>query len=268
MSDFHYLKLQKDRVVLFADIIGFSNTVKKNEDTDKESNLYHGIMIDLCKIYDSIVNDIFYDEYLEEKRIKFMWVSDSIILSCAKDDINNLFYILNELINCLYCAGFAIRGGISIGSLHHEKNIWGVPLIKAVELEKNHALWPRIILSKEDVNILNVESAYADFFCSCQEKSNKEYIYYDYFSWAFSEMAIKDSVCSQITVYTNFIVNNYKKAVVQEHKEKWQWLGKELYKAIKKNEYNIQRMRKELKVHPSIDERSEFDYLEKLDYLR
>ncbi|MCE2706563.1 MAG: hypothetical protein LW807_05745 [Proteobacteria bacterium] len=68
--------------------------------------------------------------------------------------------LLNKLIQFwidALCKGVLLRGGITKGLLHHNKNkVFGDALIDAYELESKVANYPRIIISKKLINIINV----------------------------------------------------------------------------------------------------------------
>jgi hypothetical protein len=78
--------------------------------------------------------------------------SDSIIISYSKTEEACLFHIISELIFFYATAlqrNFLLRGAIICDKLYHDENIiFGPALVKAYEMEKNLAIYPRIILDK------------------------------------------------------------------------------------------------------------------------
>ena len=229
MTNNYFLDLKDDQVVLFADIIGFSKIVSISEDINWEDSNSNPLKKSLLSIYDYITGVEFSQKYQELKGIRLLWISDSIIVSCGIENINNLLIVLDELTHLLYCSGFIIRGGISVGKLYHDRNIWGSSYIKAVELEKK-AINPRIIISKEDIHKLNIYDRHKRFF----NRIGNKYFYYDYFGSYFNEQ-IRNSIdiSDTLIVYSTMIVDNFGLSEEISHIEKWRWLAKELIKIIK-----------------------------------
>lgn len=230
MSDAHFLNLKNNQVVFFGDIIGFSNIILASENVDFESKDTKGIIVNLPVIYNMITKGDFSKEYQSKLGIKFLWVSDSIVISAPITNIDNLLIALSNLINQLYCTGFAIRGALCVGKLYHEENIWGAPFVKAVRLEENVAKFPRIIISKTELSSLKISEQYKTYF---KNTENDEYLYFDYFS-SFFDKQVKENknISSFLGVYTSFIIQSFEGSTNEEHRDKWRWLGKELQNVI------------------------------------
>lgn len=138
----------QNRFVAFIDILGFSNKVLNSINNNTQ----------LKKLQQTIksINEI---ENLEKKYPishidnKITTFSDSIILSCLSNSEDSLFYILLALIYIqihLAMNDTIVRGGVTEGFLHHtRKEIYGPAFIEAYELEKQIAIYPRIILSRK-----------------------------------------------------------------------------------------------------------------------
>ena len=222
----HILHMDDNMVVLFVDIIGFSEDIKNNITTTQHTE---GFNIDLAKIYNDIA-ERYSDEYQVSKGIKFLWVSDSIFITCEAKKINNLLNELDYIINQLYCLCYAIRGGISLGKLYFEKNLWGTAVLNAVNHEKI-ANYPRIIICKDDFLALDIS----------EEKHFKPieldgFLEYNYFT-SFLSRCIKEGkkYNSKLNVYSDIIENKFKQCTEANHKEKWAYLAYELAAAIKIN---------------------------------
>ena len=140
----------KSHIVAFLDILGFSEICMRSESSDEEKNRLKKIF-DLC---DSIPSQF---EHLKGKRdIKSIIVSDSIILTLELEnekltlqELANFFLACGQFQYHLGIKGFWIRGGISVGSLNvdfERKHVVGPALIRAINLEKKAARFPRIVV--------------------------------------------------------------------------------------------------------------------------
>lgn len=89
--------------------------------------------------------------------------SDTVVLSASpnKESVSALISVVIALSLVLLKAGYYVRGAITRGQLHHaQKSLYGPALIAAYELEKNNAIYPRIILTKDMLDFL-VEEKWA-----------------------------------------------------------------------------------------------------------
>lgn len=252
----HILHMQPDKVVLFADIIGFSCLVKSNlEKTDASTGFninFEEIFLDLIGRYSK--------EYQEKRNIKFMWVSDSILISC---DISNIFRLIENvdyITHQLLCAHCALRGAITVGHLYHEENFWGTAVVDANNLEKNIAVYPRIIISNDDLARLKLTDEKKRFF---KETERSEFFYYDYFNSYFAEQVqSRKQLGSAIKVYISFIIDQFQSSTEEIHKRKWAYLATHLSETIEKysdyingeNQYAIAKANGSVVSHLSVAE--------------
>lgn len=227
MPEKQFFNLQEDKIVLFADIIGFSNAVIENENVTMEDK--GGIIVNFGIIY-----DLFISKYNEQRQkelgVKLLWVSDSIIISSHKDNANCVFEILADVTNQLYCSGFSLRGAICTGKLYHENNIWGTSYIKSVQLESKVAVYPRVIISDEDYSHLILEDKTKNCIEDSEIKGFKQFNYFKY--QIQSSIEDKIDISSFLGVYSNYIINSYRKATRPEHIVKYVWLAEKLSEAI------------------------------------
>jgi hypothetical protein len=109
--------------------------------------------------------DIFVGQYALNPNVTARMFSDCICASCPITegiDILNFVYALEALQLHLANSGIFIQGGLSVG-LHYETPhmIFSKGLIDAYHLQKDHAIYPRILLSDEFLEladlVLNVE---------------------------------------------------------------------------------------------------------------
>ena len=131
------------RVIAFIDVLGFRQLVT-------ESNT------DLSK-WEKVTRLIETDKQLEECAEKYSlsdvsnvtFFSDSFVISATA---NNMVFLVREvgyLCRRLLILGLPCRGAIAVGSVYHHGRIAvGPAFVAAYEMEKNSAIYPRIILDK------------------------------------------------------------------------------------------------------------------------
>lgn len=146
--------LKKLRFIAFIDILRFSNNVSSSYDNSLlRKNLEE--CLEHIKQSENINYNMGSIPSPSKDGMEYTMFSDSIVISIPVTALCGFLSLLEsiaqlqmDIINC----GFIVRGGISFGEHIHEKNkIIGKAMINAVNLEKI-AVYPRIIISEEDVN--------------------------------------------------------------------------------------------------------------------
>lgn len=222
------LELDDDMLVMYLDIIGFSNMIISNQDVTPESA---NAIINFDKTYECIVGK-YSEQYQMENEIKFLWVSDSIFICTKKENVNILFDELNEITRKLLAANLSVRGGISLGKAKFERNIWGPAVVNAVEMEKV-AIYPRILIQKNIVKELKISNSITQHLVTIP---NSGYSYFDFLGYSICEL-VKDNsevLYSTINVYAMCISENFAKCSRDTHKSKWAFLCNRLIVAVQK----------------------------------
>lgn len=148
------------RVVAFLDIMGFSEMVNSSMETDASPEaisrileLIHGFVRDMFADMQGHLPEKYDDPSLSFKATMF---SDSIVMSVAdkhKDtQAGGMPYVAVALATSvlaydLLALGVFCRGGIAVGKLIHDENVFGPALIEAYRLETRQAVVPRILFS-------------------------------------------------------------------------------------------------------------------------
>lgn len=149
----------EDRIVCFADVLGFKQMIEKY-DLDSSSNILFEFREAYQEAIDSVIRA---GAGFNSKRIKFQMFSDNICISISyknkKESFVESFAELSFLASffqlSLMTRGFYIRGGIAKGSYYSDNNmIFSNALVKAYELESKKAIYPRIIVEQEIVDLL------------------------------------------------------------------------------------------------------------------
>ena len=225
----HYLNLTEGMVVLFADIIGFKNIVRNSKDVTM--NDVGGIIINF-----DLLNKLFSQDYSKKVQkqlnVKLLWISDSIVISTKKRYINNLLKVLVDVIDKLYIMNLSIRGAICIGKLYHEQNIWGPAYIDVVEMERDVAVYPRIVINNLDYEQLIIEDAFTPFFEKCETENVMQLNFFAY--KLKSILTSNKNIGIPICIYIKFILENYRSAKKNEHITKYVWLAEKLSQSILK----------------------------------
>jgi hypothetical protein len=150
--------MYEDRVLAFIDILGFStpvtDTVKEEVENEQKTknifNLLEGVQEHIKS------KGISFDGAFNNSKIVNQF-SDSIIISYLKTEKSGIFFILLDIL--FLCAsvlqkGFLLRGAIVCGKLYHtETKIFGPALVKAYEMERELAIYPRIIFDEKILKI-------------------------------------------------------------------------------------------------------------------
>jgi hypothetical protein len=136
-------------LVAFLDILGFSNICISSEASDGDREKLSEIFRYCNQIKES------FSTITGKESIHSTIVSDSIVLTLKTEkekptinEIRNFVLAAGQFQYFLGENGFWLRGGISCGPLYvnlDEKQIVGPALIRAVNLEKNVAKYPRIV---------------------------------------------------------------------------------------------------------------------------
>jgi hypothetical protein len=166
--------IYEDRILAFIDILGFSAAVDDTircydcKNLDKcidckkinKNREYKNLEIlykteEINNLFDEIhyqlsIKDIFSDELRFMNRV-ITQISDSIIISYSID--NDIHHILQDAYFLCVKAmekKFLLRGSIVYGKvIHTQKKIFGPAFLKAYEMERSKAIFPRIIIDKQ-----------------------------------------------------------------------------------------------------------------------
>jgi hypothetical protein len=135
----------EERYVAFADILGFSNIVRKTEPDSATQNSLDEILAMIGSREgrpDEIVGVDF----------QFQAFSDSIVMSTKTEyfDLRYLLAQIRDLSLHLLGKGLLLRGAVARGKLYHSRGVmFGPAFLKAYHVERTIAKYPRVVLSRE-----------------------------------------------------------------------------------------------------------------------
>lgn len=144
--------LPKERMVVFLDILGCRILMERMNSGDLEIfstflNIFNFIKLKVEGEYENVLEGIPLRKYIGCEMIMF---SDSIVMSAPPEEYPHLFSNISTIANFLLSKNIMVRGAITIGQLHHEKNIiFGKGLTDAYDLERTVAKYPRILIDKK-----------------------------------------------------------------------------------------------------------------------
>ena len=153
----------ENRIVAYLDILGFKNIVEDSVNNKKTTNDIYYILNDVLYTYKDIS-----DRMIKSKVYKrsVSTLSDCIIMSISingeKERVDDFITDILEIQQILLYNKFLLRGAITIGDIIHNNNVvFGPAVNRVVQLEKEEALYPRVII---DHDVLSNSSDKKDFF--------------------------------------------------------------------------------------------------------
>lgn len=231
----------KKSIVLFLDILGFSNMVKNSKEEDVEQIFEILRYINAWNSKDGVndlieAKDLVDENYIDyatidfkkiKEELKVSYFSDSLVvtLSYSDDEFNKKLFLMVRatayLQTKLAAANYFTRGGIAIGNMFHTGNIFfGPAFLEAYELE-NLANYPRVILSR------NIEKN-VDFKMPYLKKAEDGIWYIDFLAFAKNT---ENPTNPYISLIKEKINSNIAKNIDNiKIRSKYTWLKKQLKK--------------------------------------
>ncbi len=162
------------KIVAFLDVLGFKRIVINDDNS-------------ILERYYTIIKNQLQNLQNTEGKIESFIVSDSIIL-ITETDISNftsLLILIAKIQAVLGTQNIWLRGGISIGKIHFDKNsalIVGDGLINAYLLEEKLAIFPRVLIDTKIINHYNTSKEGMKNELNCKFNRPKEFenIFLDY----------------------------------------------------------------------------------------
>lgn len=237
-------------VILFLDILGYSDTIKCNV-PPKDENYYLNEVRDLMSTLSGfierrnrIIDDNDEHKTLRLSRFKSLIFSDNIVFFAPYEpnSLNNVSRNIDAemlYLNLLYGItlflfqydkrDFFFRGGITSGLLYYDEDLhmlFGSGLIRAYELENNYAKYPRIII---DDNLKP-----DDLFAGLRKDYNEDIWFLDYLELGYA-MLNNEIKYNELQFDINSHIGNHQSAISNaliKHKDndhvykKYVWLAK------------------------------------------
>ncbi len=220
----------EQRIVVFIDVLGFKDLVDNSESlnvitkVDNLAKIVHAVKtLSKEKSYsEKIKNDI-------GKKVSFF--SDSLVISYPINEAS-ISFLLMDLLHLswrLINENVLLRGGITVGNLHHEDNIaYGRAFIDAHTLESKYAIFPRIILQMETYlefkNLLKIDETDK---LSWFKKDMDGFYYFDMLMAPKKEFESEDEYLLFLEGIQDLIDYNLNKGDLKL-RQKYEWLQNKL----------------------------------------
>ncbi len=166
--------LMRDSVVLFLDILG-----SQDWSTGPKAQPY------LNRLYSALDKSRGFLESADSADFVSLWFTDNIVVGCPLDDQEDVEASLGLV--CFLSAIFQsvvatdaifVRGGISRGLVYMDQHMaFGPALVESYRLERDAAIYPRIVLSEELASQAKSHSAsYLNAAALPDDKRNKDFL--------------------------------------------------------------------------------------------
>lgn len=194
----------ENRVTAFIDILGFkdmlSETVnKKGEDNPNKIDEIFAAYQTIRDVWDLDKKETDFRKSVPKNSKRITSFSDCLVISFEAHEKIEIFYTLTEIkwmIMRLIYKGILCRGAVTYGKLiHTDKVLFGPALAEAYILESKAALYPRVILHKDIIDLSSKVKAHyhssnreREYVESLLVKDSDGMYYIDYFAKAQSEL--------------------------------------------------------------------------------
>lgn len=205
------IKYEK-RLVLFIDILGFSDLVMKSQADIKELQKIKNV---LKRIEEKLIEQKYFENiheehqrkirsvysltdevYINPSKIEYTQFSDSIIISMSYVSAQSLVSLIStvSLLQAEFLSqGVLFRGGITYGDIFHSENLcFGPAFIKAFHLEDKKAVFPRVLIDTDIITGKTVPSNWEEHDEIMFQSLIKPWLYNEQ-SYTSNPIAIKDS---------------------------------------------------------------------------
>jgi hypothetical protein len=164
-------------IVAYLDILGFSDDlIDRAIESKEQADEIIKLLDDSLKIY----SEKWIGASIDEEKIRGKLFSDCVCISFPLSEsapLRLFLAIIGDIQRYLALNGIFIRGGVAIGKhFENERMIFSQGLVKAYKYESKAAIWPRIIVDFEVVELVGNE-LYPNFSIACD---SDEYHFIDY----------------------------------------------------------------------------------------
>lgn len=240
----------ENRIIAYIDILGFKDILDATVDSrgndvgkqiDRILDAYR-LIRKTWDLDDTVFNkkpDEYDEQYDGDKTVTIF--SDTIVVSFLQETESQVYLTLWELrwmIMNLANRGILCRGAVSYGKLIHDRNkIFGPSLVNAYVAESRAALYPRVIVGQEILNLAGKYGSHApeeeiEFVKELLAKDSDGMYYIEYLTSVQSEF---DNWDVEYSIYLHTIrelIENGLKSQKPDIRIKLMWLRERYNKAI------------------------------------
>jgi hypothetical protein len=150
--------LYKKRILAYIDILGFKKLI---DYSIRDKNIFNNIQKYLGSMNKFFLNDTQDFDFYNCCDFQCIQFSDTFVASIDSTENNEIIIFLNKimvLISTLAYDGILSRGSIVYENLYHNNHIiYGPGIIDAYIKELNYAFYPRIIIDKQVISMINAD---------------------------------------------------------------------------------------------------------------
>jgi len=144
----------EDRIVAFIDILGWSDLLRRSKTDSNELSKLTEIVRRLTFLSQKSQErrEEFLNKNIAAMNTRFSYFSDTVVLSCPADvrECGWMTWEVQLLCSVLVLSGQYPRGAIVRGEIHHtESLLFGPALVDAYEIERQVAMYPRLVVTPE-----------------------------------------------------------------------------------------------------------------------
>ena len=206
-----------NKLLLYIDILGFRDYISESvTNNDLLKNLFSAIEKKPSKIQPEqyILLDI---GDLSQAEVEISHFSDTVVLT-TEDSYRGLLYLLMYSIKVYYRLiklNLYFRGSIVSGQIIHTKdNILGHSLIKAYDLERDIANYPRVIIDESALHVIDKETKerqrFINQFIRNDHTDNQKYVHV---LFAYGQMKFEVNQCNELFRNINYNIEKAKMIV-------------------------------------------------------
>ena len=253
----------EDRVVVYIDILGFKKLIEETIESGKEVTHKVDFILEayerIRQTWDldvGVKEDRFGHEIYESQGKVITLFSDLVVISFLQEAESGIWYTLHEvrlMILELAYMGVFCRGMVTYGKLYHtDAVIFGPALVEAYIGETKAALYPRVILSPDIIEIAKVAKAK---FNSAEEEEEyvKDLIRMDsdgmyYIDYILEVASFLDDPEAGYVEYLWLMHKNISQGLQTSRPDilvKFMWLKERYNEAVGRIHKNIERFRRE-----------------------
>lgn len=229
-----------ERIVSFADILGFSDRVCMENDTDLPE------IIKMILSFRSAFDENLNKDHPSRKKIEddiFLPFSDGFLRG-RSNEYAPLFYEIIGFVHGIMetiWSGHLVRGSVSHGKIYYDEKsdvLVSPAFIRAYELEQKQAVYPRVIIDPLTLKEFPNRKAWrnnghpfdeeSEYVYECLRLDFDGYYFIDYLKAAYEECETPDTYALLVEKHKNIIETRMSKADSNSNnklKQKIIWLG-------------------------------------------
>lgn len=181
----------ENRLLLFVDFMGFSEFIDQTTRDSNKISYLHRLLDVTSQMLTTIKSLPLTQLKVDQSRLTCRMFSDTITVSLPFSSEDDLSLITSWACILQYTifstSDFFLRGSIVYSGLYdYDNKIFGPALVNAYNLEDKHAIWPRIILKDDFINLHKERNPYVAYI------KEGEIYFLDYLTYLFRILGVNE----------------------------------------------------------------------------